>query len=89
MENETPVDALKRAVELAGGQSALAGKLPHFDGEPITPARVWNWVNRDLKSPAEFCPDIEEITGVRCEELRPDVNWAVLRKQPRKQKATA
>lgn len=84
MENETPVDALKRAIVKAGGQSALASKLPEADGKPITPSRVWNWVNRDEKSPAEFCPDIEKITGVKCEELRPDVNWSVLRKSPRR-----
>jgi DNA-binding transcriptional regulator YdaS (Cro superfamily) len=29
--------------------------------------------------PAEACPDIERLTGVRCEELRPDVAWGVLR----------
>ena len=28
---------------------------------------------------AEYCPLIEKATGVRCEELRPDVEWAVLR----------
>ncbi len=30
--------------------------------------------------PAEHCPAIERATGVRCEELRPDVAWSVLRK---------
>lgn len=29
--------------------------------------------------PAEVCPEIERLTGVRCEELRPDVAWGVLR----------
>ena len=31
--------------------------------------------------PAEHCPAIERATGgaVRCEELRPDVAWSVLR----------
>ena len=31
--------------------------------------------------PAEVCPLIERATGgkVRCEELRPDVDWSVLR----------
>lgn len=33
--------------------------------------------------PAEYCPAIERATGgmVRCEELRPDVEWDVLRQQ--------
>lgn len=84
MNQETPVDALNRAVAAAGSQSALAAGLSEAaksrGGEPITPARVWNWVNRDKKAPADFCPDIEDLTGVRCEELAPDVNWGVLRK---------
>jgi DNA-binding transcriptional regulator YdaS (Cro superfamily) len=29
--------------------------------------------------PAEHCPSIEAATGIRCEDLRPDVNWSVLR----------
>jgi DNA-binding transcriptional regulator YdaS (Cro superfamily) len=33
------------------------------------------------KVPAEHCPAIERATGVRCEELRPDVPWEVLREQ--------
>lgn len=34
--------------------------------------------------PAEHCPAIERATGgaVRCEDLRPDVDWAVLRGAP-------
>lgn len=82
MNQETPVDALARAVEIAGSQSALASGLSASrGGEPITAARVWNWVNRDKKAPAEFCPDIESLTGVSCEELAPDVNWAVVRRK--------
>lgn len=42
---------------------------------------VFNWANGKRQVPAERCPDIERITKglVTCEELRPDVNWAVLR----------
>ena len=43
----------------------------------ITQQALTNWKQRGI--PAEKCPDIEALTGVRCEELRPDVNWAVLR----------
>lgn len=82
MNHETPVDALKRAIESAGGQSAFAAKLPVNEGcEPVSAARVWNWVNRDKKAPAEVCPDIEALTGVTCEQLRPGVNWAQLRQK--------
>lgn len=86
----TPVDALNRAIKLAGGQSSLADKLPlSSGGKPVSQARVSYWVNRDKKAPTELCPDIEALTGVPCEELRPDVNWAVLRKQRRKNRTTA
>ena len=40
---------------------------------------VSQWASGARAIPAERCPDIERATGVRCEELRPDVNWAVLR----------
>jgi DNA-binding transcriptional regulator YdaS (Cro superfamily) len=41
--------------------------------------QVSNWRTRGV--PAEWCPDIERATSgqVRCEELRPDIDWAVLR----------
>lgn len=31
--------------------------------------------------PGENCPAIERETGVRCERLRPDIPWDVLRMQ--------
>lgn len=79
MRNETPVDALMDAIERAGGQSALATKLSKTAKESISHARVWNWINRGKKAPAELCPLIERVTGVACERLRPDVDWAYLR----------
>lgn len=41
------------------------------------------WKNGDRRVPAERCPAIERETGgkVRCEDLRPDVPWDVLRMQ--------
>jgi DNA-binding transcriptional regulator YdaS (Cro superfamily) len=41
-------------------------------------ATIYQW-KVSGRVPADYCPDIEAITGVRCEELRPDVNWSVLR----------
>jgi DNA-binding transcriptional regulator YdaS (Cro superfamily) len=75
------IQSLKKAVDLAGGQTALARALTR-PGRTITQAHVWKWLhspNPDVMPPAEYCPDIERITGVRCEELRSDVNWGVLR----------
>jgi DNA-binding transcriptional regulator YdaS (Cro superfamily) len=40
------------------------------------------WKHRG-RVPAEHCPSIERATqgAVRCEQLRPDVEWFVLRMQ--------
>ncbi len=67
----TPLD---RAIEVAGGMTKMAKALG-LSGHAV----VYQW--KRTRVPAEKCPDIEVLTGVRCEELRPDVNWAVLRTQ--------
>ena len=64
-------DALDLAAKHLGGISALAKALER------TPAAVHQWRHNGV--PAEHCPVIERLTGVRCEALRPDVEWAVLR----------
>lgn len=42
---------------------------------------VSQWSLNKRRVPAEHCPNIEQATNghVTCEELRPDVNWSVLR----------
>lgn len=65
-------EALQEAFFAAGGQAALAAKLKRSRQS----ANQW----KKNGPPVELCPDIEELTGVRCERLRPDVNWGVLRK---------
>lgn len=69
--SETP---LNRAIREAGGISALARELG-LSGHAV----IHQW--RINRVPAEHCPAIEAATGgvVRCEELRPDVPWHVLR----------
>ena len=84
MSTVTPVDALLLAIQKAGGQSALAARLKGDDGMPITGAAISNWLRRGTPTPAQHCPGIEAFTGVACEELRPDVDWAVLRGKRRK-----
>ncbi|MDP9893214.1 DNA-binding transcriptional regulator YdaS (Cro superfamily) [Variovorax boronicumulans] len=44
---------------------------------------VWQWSRNVRRVPAEKCPAIERATSgaVRCEDLRPDVAWDVLRMQ--------
>jgi len=47
----------------------------------IPAALLSQWKTGARQVPAERCPDIEAATSgaVTCEELRPDINWAVLR----------
>lgn len=74
---ETPEKlALKRAAELLGGQVAVARVLGYEDRR-----HVWPYFNTPRAFPAEHCPKIEEATkgAIRCEDLRPDVDWYVLR----------
>lgn len=68
-------EQLSIACKKVGGQAALSRLLG------VSPPTVNQWVNGDRPVPAERCPSIEKATGgaVRCEELRPDVDWAYLR----------
>lgn len=47
----------------------------------VAPSVVSQWKNGVRQVPADRCPAIERATGglLRCEVLRPDVDWAVLR----------
>jgi DNA-binding transcriptional regulator YdaS (Cro superfamily) len=56
-------------------QSDLARKLK------ITPVLIHQWKTGARQVPANRCPDIERETNgvVRCEDLRPGVDWAILR----------
>lgn len=78
---------LERAIDAVGGISALASEIGVKSSTPSM------WKKRG-NVPADYCPAIEKATSkkgavVRCEELRPDVDWSVLRRNPRKQKAGA
>ncbi|WP_092956681.1 transcriptional regulator [Paracidovorax konjaci] len=67
-----PVD---RAVEIVGTQALLAAALG------VSKSAVGQWKEAGRRVPAEHCPVIERLTAgaVRCEELRPDIEWSVLR----------
>ena len=68
-------EAIQRACEIAGGQSAMARLLG------VKPPSVNEWIKGGRPVPAARCPAIEKATqgAVRCEDLRPDVDWAYLR----------
>lgn len=70
-------EALDQAIAIAGGISALYRALG-LSGHAV----IQQWKRNRV--PAEKCPDIEALTGIKCEDLRPDVNWAVLRNQTTK-----
>ena len=63
----TPLQALEKAIEIAGNRSKLAEQIG------IKPQNVSNWVNRDKKASAKYVAKISEVTGVPCYELRPDI----------------
>lgn len=78
--------AVQRAIAAVGSQAALARALG------VTAGAVSLWGSGGRPVPVDRCPQIEQETRkaakaarnpslvVRCEELRPDVQWAVLRK---------
>lgn len=57
-----------RGLQLAGGLE-------------VSPPMVSDYASGKKQIPAERCPTIERLTdrAVTCEELRPDVEWHVLR----------
>lgn len=68
------MENLKRAIGIVGSQKDLGLACG------VVPQVVNNWLRRG-NVPADYCPAIERATGgvVRCEDLRPDVDWAYLR----------
>lgn len=66
MSEPTP---LEQAVKAIGGQAATAKALH------LTAGMVWQWVNGKRPLPPEHCPRLEELSGIRCEHLRPDIVW--------------
>jgi DNA-binding transcriptional regulator YdaS (Cro superfamily) len=63
------------AINLLGGPAKAARAL----GVSIQAASFWRSGHRTF--PADLCISVEKLTEgrVRCEELRPDVDWAYLR----------
>lgn len=61
-------EALRIATSRAGSQKALAELVG------VSPPSVHEWISRGI-APPDRCPAIESATGVRCEDLRPDLGW--------------
>lgn len=63
---------LNRIVNILGSKAALAKALN------TSKQNINQWKEH---VPIKYCPDIEYLTNrqITCEEMRPDVNWSVLR----------
>lgn len=76
MSRPNPKRALRRAVQMAGGQAALAEKLTQIMGETIEQQHVWNWLHRN-KGPlgGKYVIPIEKAIEGRVTryELGPDL----------------
>lgn len=65
---------LERAIDIAGGQAAMARKLT-ASGYKVRQAHIWKWLNHAKKLPAEAVLPIEAAVdgAVTRFELRPDI----------------
>lgn len=74
MTEPTPLD---KAIQILGGPVKAARKL---DISRYQTLQQW----RRNRVPAEYCPALERETGgaVRCEHLRPDIDWGYVRNHP-------
>lgn len=62
-----PAQALVRAVDLVGGQAALARLLK------VSQPSVWGWIKRGKGLPADHALAVEAATGVSRHDLRPNI----------------
>ena len=74
-----PMEALEKAIELAGSQAELSRRVAEIKKNPrIKQAHVWNWLNRDKEVPADMVLAIEEAGAGKHgapsrHDLRPDL----------------
>jgi DNA-binding transcriptional regulator YdaS (Cro superfamily) len=78
MQKITPVEALQKAIDLVGGQSAMAEKLTALAKESVSQSRVWNWLKRDGKAPVEFCALIEQIVNAEVTRQMLCTDWRTI-----------
>jgi len=55
----TPIEALEKAVDVLGGQSALA----RVCGGTVKQQHVYNWLNRDKRLPDRYAMRIQQATS--------------------------
>lgn len=75
---DTPEQAaLDRAIACVKGKTELMRRLNAKGHEVGSHNTITQW--RINGVPAKYCPDIEVVTGVACEDLCPGTNWAAIR----------
>lgn len=69
------MNGIEKAIALYGNASRVAVALG------VTPQAVFFWRHGQRVFPAELCIVLERESSraIRCEDLRPDVDWAYLR----------
>lgn len=80
----TPLEAVEAVITIAfGGVAARMAERFGVSDQTVTWWRKGERDGRPVKFPSDYCPTCERLTAgaVRCEELRPDVDWAYLRLQ--------
>lgn len=67
--------ALQKAIDAAGGQSALAEKLTEHTGTKVLQQNVWSWLHRSKRVPSTMAIPIEMVVEgvVTRHDLRPDL----------------
>ena len=65
--DELPAQALARAVDLLGGQAAMARLLK------VSQPSVFGWIKRGKGLPADHALAVEAATGVSKHDLRPNI----------------
>jgi len=68
-------EGLAKAIALLGGRASLARAIG------VQRGMIWQWEHNGVRITPAACPLIEKATGgqVRCEELRPDISWELVR----------
>jgi DNA-binding transcriptional regulator YdaS (Cro superfamily) len=82
--DRTPAEALEALLALAfGGVAARMAEAFDVSDQTVSWWRKGERDGRPVKFPTDLCPLAERLTDrkVRCEELRPDIDWAFVRLQ--------
>lgn len=58
----TEYEAIKKAVEVMGGQTALAKGLSESMGRTIRQQHVWKWLNESRRLPELYALHVERLT---------------------------